>query len=90
MNMQVQRMGRRDVCVERSGGRQPPRTLPEIMALHERIVIIQVLQSCGGSRTRAAAALGVSRRYLYYRMKVLEIVLAEIPARAGRPPRGGE
>ncbi|HVP24207.1 MAG TPA: helix-turn-helix domain-containing protein [Conexivisphaerales archaeon] len=88
--MPSQRMGRRDASVERSGERQPPRTLPQIMALHERILIIQALQSCGGSRTRAAAALGVPRTYLYRRVQVLQIDLGVIPARVGRPPRGGE
>lgn len=84
------KMGRRDASDARSGERPAPRTLPQIMAVHERIVIIQALQSCGGSRTRAAVALGVRRNYLYRRIKVLKIDLSVIPARVGRPPRGGE
>lgn len=68
-------------------GARPVRTLPQMVSDYERVVIIQAIQSCGGSRTRAAAALGVKRRYLYGRVASLKIDLSQLPARLGRPPK---
>ncbi len=65
--------------------RRAPRTLPEILEAYERIIIIKAIQSCGGSRTRAAASLGVRRRYLYSRIAHLGIDLGVMPVRRGRP-----
>lgn len=67
--------------------RRAPRTLPEILEAYERIIIIKAIQSCGGSRTRAAASLGVRRRYLYIRIARLGIDLRVMPAQQGRPRR---
>ena len=64
-------------------------TLPEIVATYERIVIIKAIQSCGGSRTRAAESLGVNRRRLYNRIAALHIDLGQLPVRVGRPPQEG-
>jgi len=64
-----------------------PRSLPELVAAYERILIIKAIQGCGGSRTRAARSLGVRRRYLYSRISHLGIDLGQLPARVGRPPR---
>jgi DNA-binding NtrC family response regulator len=62
-----------------------PRTLPEIMAAYERIVIIQALQHNDCSRARTAGSLGVSRRYLYRRMSILKIDLQVVTrGRSGR------
>lgn len=69
--------------------RRAPRTLPEILEVHERIIIIQAIQECGGSRTQAARTLGIRRRYLYSRIRHLGIDLGMMPARQGRP-RGEE
>jgi DNA-binding NtrC family response regulator len=63
------------------------RTLPQMVADYERVIIIKSIQICGGSRTRAAASLGVLRRYLYGRIACLKIDLSKMPARTGRPPR---
>ena len=62
-----------------------PRTLREILAAHERLVIVQVLASCGGSRTQAAASLGISRGRLYAKIRKLAIDLGTMPPRTGRP-----
>lgn len=65
--------------------RRVPRTLPEILEAYERIIIIKAIQTCEGSRTRAAASLGVRRRYLYARIQHLGIDLGVLPVRRGRP-----
>lgn len=80
----------------RLGARTPvpigkmPRTLPEIMAAYERIVIIEALQRNGFSRKRTAESLGVKRGYLYARICLLRINLDELPSSAsrGRPRKG--
>jgi DNA-binding NtrC family response regulator len=55
-----------------------PKTLPEIMASYERIIIIQALQLNDCSRARTADSLGVSRRHLYRRMSILKIDLQAV------------
>src|SRR5271157_5229663 len=63
----------------------PPRTLPEIMASYERIIIIQALQINGCSRSRTAISLGITRRHLYRRMEILKIDLDVVTmGRSGR------
>ncbi len=63
-----------------------PRTLHELLALHERLIIIKALQQHNFSRTRAAASLGVSRNYLWRRMKILHIDFKALPRTTpGRP-----
>lgn len=52
-----------------------PKTLPEIMAAYERLVVIQALQLNDCSRAKTAVSLGVSRRQLYRRMAILKIDL---------------
>ena len=64
---------------------QRPRTLREILAAHERIVLFQSLAAAGGSRSKAAAALGISRSRLYARLRKLGVDLHVLPARTGRP-----
>ena len=61
------------------------KTLSEIMATYERIVIIQALQLNNFSRTLTAVSLGIRRNHLYQRMKILKINLLEIPSFPGRP-----
>jgi DNA-binding NtrC family response regulator len=56
-----------------------PKSLQEILAAYERIVLIQALQINGFSRVKAAASLRVSRRYFYSRISALRINLGEIP-----------
>jgi len=53
----------------------PPKTLADILAGYERIVIIQALQLNSCSRVKTAVSLGISRRHLYRRMAVLGIDL---------------
>ena len=64
------------------------RSLPEILADHERLIIIEALARCGGSRTRAASALGIRRERLYRRMLFLKIDLDAVVAAVGRPRKG--
>lgn len=61
------------------------RSLPEILADHERLIIIEALARCGGSRTRTANALGIRRERLYRRMLYLKIDLDAVVAAVGRP-----
>ena len=62
-----------------------PRTLPEILAVYERMVIIQALQLNDCSRERTAASLGISERNLYRRLVVLKIdMVAVTRGRSGR------
>ena len=66
-----------------------PRTLPEIMAAYERVIIIQSLQHNGFSRKRTAASLGVSRTLLWRRMKLLGMDFSAVPRIiTGRPRKG--
>ena len=64
---------------------RPSRTLPEMVAAYERMVILQALGMAGGSRTHAAKSLGVRRKYLYRRIQRLQIDLGQIRVRIGRP-----
>jgi DNA-binding NtrC family response regulator len=67
---------------------QSPRTplkLDEMLRAYERIVIIKTIQTCDGSRTRAATALGLTRRSLYGRIQRLGINLQQLPVKMGRP-----
>lgn len=79
--------------VARSGaaprGRLPSRKLFEILAGHERLIIVEALARCGGSRSRAAAALGISRRRFYRRVVFLKIDLAEIEEAVARSGKNG-
>lgn len=63
-----------------------PRTLQELLALHERLILIQALQRHYFSRTKAAESLGITRNYLWRRMKILQIDFAALPRTTpGRP-----
>lgn len=65
-----------------------PRTLPEIMAAYERVVIIQAMQHNGFCRAKTADSLGISRSFLYRRIRLLKINLKEIPTvKRGRPSK---
>jgi DNA-binding NtrC family response regulator len=55
-----------------------PRTLRDLVRSYERVVIIEALAKCGGSRTAAAKVLGVRRQYLYARIRVVGIDLGQI------------
>lgn len=70
-----------------AAGVRRPLTLTEILEAYERIILIKAIQSCGGSRTVAAASLGVRRGHLYERLRHLKVDLSEIPCRQGRPPK---
>jgi DNA-binding NtrC family response regulator len=61
-----------------------PRTLVDLVRSYERVVIIEALARCGGSRTAAAKALGVRRQYLYARIKAVGIDLGQVAAGVGR------
>jgi len=62
-----------------------PKTLSEIMANYERIIIIQALQLNDCSRSKTAASLGIDRRQLYRRMSILRIDLDVVTmGRSGR------
>jgi DNA-binding NtrC family response regulator len=63
------------------------RTLSEIMAAYERVVIIQALQLNNFSRKLTAVSLGIKRDRLYKRMRFLKIDLREIPKSPGRPQK---
>lgn len=68
-----------------------PKTLSEIMAGHERLVISQAFLHNGHSRDRTAASLGISRLYLWRRMRLLGMEWPK--ASTGRPRKvqeGGE
>lgn len=63
-----------------------PRTLHELLALHERLIIIQALQRHEFSRSKTAESLGISRNYLWRRMRLLHIDFAALPRTTpGRP-----
>lgn len=65
-----------------------PKTLPELLAAHERIIIISALQRFDFSRTATAKSLGVSRNYLWRRMRGLHIDFSAIPrSPPGRPKK---
>jgi DNA-binding NtrC family response regulator len=64
-----------------------PLTYRELLANYERLILIKAIQLNSGSRTRAAASLGMRRELLYARIRVLGIDLRQLPARNGRPPR---
>jgi len=53
--------------------------LDEIMTAYERLVIMQTLERNRWNRSRAALALGISRRRLQYRMRALHFDLGAIP-----------
>ena len=68
-----------------------PRTLPEIMAAYERVIIIQSLQHNGFSRMKTAASLGVSRTLLWRRMRLLGMDFSAVPRIiTGRPKKGAQ
>jgi len=63
-----------------------PKTLGEIMASHERIIILQALRLNGFSRKKTAISLGIGKTCLWQRMKKLKISYPEIPRdHRGRP-----
>jgi len=69
---------------------QPPgrqiKTLHDLLALHERLIIIQTLERNRFSRQKAAEALGVTRNYLWRRMKLLGVDFSALPRTTpGRP-----
>lgn len=58
---------------------QTNRNLCDLLKAYERIVIMETLRRNGWNRRKAAAALGVSRRRLTYRMSVLHFDVGAIP-----------
>jgi DNA-binding NtrC family response regulator len=52
---------------------KPPLTLSDLLALHERLLIVQTLSRHDFSRKRAAEALGITRLDLWRRMRKLKI-----------------
>ena len=64
------------------------RTLDDLLAAYERVVIMETLKRNGWNRRRAAEALRISQRRLYQRLAVLHFDLAAIPHdKIGRRPR---
>ncbi len=62
------------------------KTLPELLSLHERLIIIQTLQRHAFSRAAAAKALGITRLDLWRRMRRLGVDLKVVPRTSpGRP-----
>lgn len=68
------------------GERRPARTLPELLAAHEKFLISETLRRNGSSRSLAARVLGISPRRLYRRMRALGVEV-EAPPPRGRPMR---
>lgn len=68
---------------------RPRRTLPDLLLAYEKIVIAEALARCDGSRTRAAAVLGITRTHFYRRVRAAGIDLGAVKVRVGRPPSGG-
>lgn len=64
-----------------------PRTLPEIMAAYEKMIILQALKHNGFSRAKTATSLGVRRALLWRRMKLLRIDHTVVPKGHGGRPR---
>ena len=64
-----------------------PRTLPEIMAAYEKMIILQALKHNGFSRAMTAASLGVRRALLWRRMKLLKLDYTVVPKGHGGRPR---
>ena len=48
-------------------------SLMQMLTDHERILIIEAVQQCGGNRSKAAEALGVSERTIFRRIKALKM-----------------
>ena len=66
----------------------PNRNLCDLLRAYERVVIMETLRRNGWNRRKAAAALGISRRRLAYRMAILRFDVGAIPRDAsGRRPR---
>lgn len=58
------------------------------MRAHEKLIIVRTLAANGYSRTRTAAALGITRAGLWKRMRALAIGAAEAPRTTpGRPKK---
>jgi DNA-binding NtrC family response regulator len=53
-------------------------TLPEILAEHERRILIAALKACDGVQAQAARRIGISKSNFNYRMKKLGISLREL------------
>lgn len=66
------------------GSGRAPRTLRDLVLGYERVLIIEALARCRGSRTQAARALGVRRQYLYARIKATGVDLAQVTEAARR------
>ena len=62
-----------------------PLTLPDLLDLHERLLIVQTLSRCNFSRKKAAEMLGVTRLDLWRRMRKLKIDVKRTSP--GRPSR---
>jgi DNA-binding NtrC family response regulator len=62
-----------------------PLTLIDLLALHERLLIVQTLSRHDFSRKRAAEALGITRIDLWRRMRRLKIEVKRTSP--GRPSK---
>jgi DNA-binding NtrC family response regulator len=63
-----------------------PLTLPDLLELHERLLIVQTLSRHGFSRKKAAESLGITRLDLWRRMRKLKIDVKRTSP--GRPKAG--
>ena len=55
------------------------RTLDDLLAAYERVVLMETLRRNNWNRRKAAEALRISQRRLYVRMSALHFDLASIP-----------
>jgi len=70
------------------GTRTATPSLDDLISAYERVVIMETLRRNGWSRVRAAEALKISERRLFYRMVSLHFDLKAIPRDAsGRRKR---
>lgn len=65
-----------------------PRRLSSIVQISEARAIVETLEACGGSRVRAARALGISERTLRYRLASLREAGIEIGRNVVTPLSG--
>lgn len=80
----ARRISRR--AFDADGKPRTPKTLSELLAAHERLILIQALQLNGFSRQLTALSLGITPNQLWRRMTILKIDFAALPRNApGRP-----
>lgn len=80
----ARRISRR--AFDTNGQPRTPKTLSELLAAHERLILIHALQLNGFSRQLTATSLGISPNHLWRRMTILKIDFSALPrSTPGRP-----